>query len=1052
MDRNNGHGRTAGVEAALVDLEAANRRVSALAELSGRLSGALTREQAVAAIVSGAEEVVGATRAAFVAAENGSLSLVREDGLGPLLVDFVAEVGVPEESPVAAAARTGEMVLLPSPAAIEEHFPGAYPLSVATGLHALANVPIWLEQRVIGVLHLGFDRDHEFAAGEREFLLALSRLCAQALERADIFAWESRITRSLTEAQTTNEVAELTQAEARLLFGSEQAALYLLDPATGDLRLGGSPGVDYVVPRIRVLEGTAIGDAFWSGEPVAVTDQSEYLDRFPEIGAEIGFDSLPQALLAVPLRFRGNLVGAVGFGFSRPRQFSPRDMSLARGLADAAAAALERLRLRGLEQRALARQAAVARIARFALDASDQVALAQKVVGELVATEGAIAATIYLLEPETNELVRLETSGWTEAARAQFERIPPSRPTAATEALRNGASVYVEDSAEYALRWPTMLDAYRGEGLEAFACLQLALPDRVIGTMTMGFPERRIFDSAERNILETIASTAAQGLDRLRLREAERRAAARQAAVARIARFALDALDQAGLAQKVIDEVVALEKAASMSIYLLDADADELVLLRSSGWTDATNIEFARVPASLHSAATEVLLSSRPVFVECAAEYARRWPGMGDGYRAEKLEASAVLQLAVPGRVTGVISIGFAECRVFDSAERTTLETIAATTAQGLERLRAQDAERNGRQLLEAVVAQMPVGIRILSPDGGMITANPLAVAPWRGDRQIRSVVDYPSWPTFHSDGRPYLLEERPAVRALTKGEVVVDEQVTIERFDGTRGVLEISAAPVRDEAGEIIAGVVVSADITERREQEQSRDAFLALLSHELRTPMTSISAAAKLLRTRGDALDAATVSGLYDDVAVEADRLNRIVENLLVLSRVERDMVHPGGEPVLLGRLLPPRVAAEQAMWPDTKFKLHVAERLPIVHGDPGFIEHIVRNLLSNAAKYAPGDVEIDVTAARNRRRVRISVRDHGPGVSPAEIPHLFELFWRSPALGRTAPGAGVGLFVVRKLAEAMGGRVWLDETVSDGARFVVDLSVMDDGAFHD
>jgi PAS domain S-box-containing protein len=1034
-------------QAALVDLEAANRRVSALAELSARLTEAVTRDQVIAAIVAGAEEVVGATRAAFVAVEGSGLDLISEK-LPAMLVDYVRQVGVPVESPVAMAARTGEMVLLASPEAIEARFPDAVALAEATGLKSLANLPIMLDGRVIGVLHLGFEADRDFGMGEREFLVALSRLCAQAIERADIFDWEVRVSRLFTEAQTSAEVAELTHEQSRILLGSESTSLYEWDPVTGDLVLAGSPGAGHMAPRIAEPTPTAIGEAFWSGEPVVVADQDEYFARYPRMAEKVGRALLPQASLAMPLRFRGDVVGSVGFGFPSARHFSQRELTLARGMCGAAAAALVRLRLHDVERIALGRQAALARISQFALEATDQMSLALKVIEELRATEGASAATIYLLSDETNELVRLASGGWSEAGSALFARIGVGTPTAATEALRGGKAVYVEDSAAYGKRWPGTIEAFRAEGFEAFASLRLALPDRAIGAMTVGFPDRRLFGTDERTVLETLAATAAQGLERLRAQAAERRAVQRQTAVARIARFALEASDETALAAKVIEEIAGLEGSTSAGIYRLDADNDELVLLAEGGWAESLEAKYRRVSLSMPSAATEAVRTGQAIYVRDLAEYSRLWPAMVSTYQVACLQASAILPLAVPGRTTGAITIGFRDRHVFDAEERTTLETIAATAAQGLERLRAQDAERTGRKLLEAVVAQMPVGVRVLSTDGHVLLNNQVAVAPWGVTVDTDPVADLQTSPATHADGRPYREDERPGVRSARRGETVVDEEVFIKRADGSPGVLAISSSPVRDDTGKIVAAVAVSVDITDRKDQERSRDAFMAILSHELRTPMTTILAATKILQTRGGAMDQATLAGLYDDIGGEADRLSRMVENLLVLSRVDRGLVHALREPVLLGRLLQPRIDAEQAFWPGSAFKLRCADRLPIIAGDVGFIEHIIRNLLSNAAKYAPGDVEIDVAADPEHSEVTVSVSDHGPGIAPPDVPHLFELYWRSAGATQMAQGAGVGLFVVRKLVEAMGGRVWLDETVTEGARFVVALQCMDEG----
>jgi PAS domain S-box-containing protein len=819
----------------------------------------------------------------------------------------------------------------------------------------------------------------------------------------------------------------------------------MIDPVSGDLVATGHP-LGQVRPR-RVLgaRSSPTSEAVWSGKPVAIVSQEDYRTRYPEAALELGPDGVPMSSLSLPLRFRGDSIGALGFTVPDSQRFSERDVTLAQGLADSVAAALERLRLQDAERGVAVVQAGLARLARVALEAIDQAVFAQKVIEEMCATTGASAAVVYLLDASTDELVRLAATGGSEALLAQPARFPVSTPKAATEALRTGTAVYV-DTEEYAKRWPDTLPAYKAEGLESFACLQLAVPDRIIGTMTVGFPERRLFDTDERAVLETFVATAAQGLDRLRLHEAVRLSAERQAAVAGIARFALEATDEVALARKIVDETAAIAHAAAVSVYLLDPPTGDLVLLAMSGWSEESGDRFVRVSPSTRSAAADAIRDLNDIYVQDAEEYARLWPEMIDSYRAERLEASAVLQLAVPERVTGIMSIGFREAHAFDSTERNTLATIAAAAAQGLERLRAQAAERKSLRLLESVVTQMPVGLRILAPDGRVITSNQPAIAPWRGGGEVRSVADYPSWPTFHPDGRPYRTEERPAVRALS-GEVVVEEEVTIERFDGTRGVLAVSAAPVRDDAGQIIAGVVITTDITERKDQEASREAFMAVLSHEMRTPMTSISGAARILQVRGNALDVTTRAGLYEDIADEADRMNRMVENLLVLSRVERRMVQPADEPLLLARTMPRLVEAEQVFWPDSTFLLHCTDDRPIVHADVDYLEHIMQNLLSNAAKYAPGEVEVDVAADHASREVIIAVRDHGRGVSSEDASHLFELFWRSPKQTTLARGAGVGLFVVRKLVEAMGGRVWLDESVTDGARFVVALQALDE-----
>src|SRR5690606_23406422 len=128
----------------------------------------------------------------------------------------------------------------------------------------------------------------------------------------------------------------------------------------------------------------------------------------------------------------------------------------------------------------------------------------------------------------------------------------------------------------------------------------------------------------------------------------------------------------------------------------------------------------------------------------------------------------------------------------------------------------------------------------------------------------------------------------------------------------------------------------------------------FIGMLSHELRTPVTAIYGGSQLLLDRGDRLDEDTRRELISDVASEAERLHRLIENLLVMARVERGQDLAGGEPVLLQRILPLIIDRERLLWPGTDLRMTVPPGLPTVRGHDGYVGQVVRNLVSNAAKY--------------------------------------------------------------------------------------------------
>jgi signal transduction histidine kinase len=222
-----------------------------------------------------------------------------------------------------------------------------------------------------------------------------------------------------------------------------------------------------------------------------------------------------------------------------------------------------------------------------------------------------------------------------------------------------------------------------------------------------------------------------------------------------------------------------------------------------------------------------------------------------------------------------------------------------------------------------------------------------------------------------------------------------------------------------------------------QEREAHRMQDAFISVISHELRTPITTILAGSRLLRRRvagqPDAED------LAQDIEAESDRLFRIVEDLLVLSRLERHNLSIADEPVHLTRLVDRVVASEARRWPSTTFVApEHAGGVRVARGEETYIEQILRNLLSNAAKYAPSGSTVRVEFDEAGDEILVRVLDEGPGIARSEVEQLFTLFYRSPATAATAAGAGIGLFVSRRLADEMGGRMWARARPEGGSEF--------------
>jgi PAS domain S-box-containing protein len=276
---------------------------------------------------------------------------------------------------------------------------------------------------------------------------------------------------------------------------------------------------------------------------------------------------------------------------------------------------------------------------------------------------------------------------------------------------------------------------------------------------------------------------------------------------------------------------------------------------------------------------------------------------------------------------------------------------------------------------------------------------------------------------------------ERPVIRAETTG----------RRADGNRFPAEIARTEYLLDGRPFQLAVI--SDVTWRHEADQIRERFLGVLSHELRTPVTSIYGGTQLLLGRGSRLDAATRTELLTNVAAESERLQRMIENLVAMARMERGADFGGPRPVLVERIIKQLVERERGLWPDVTIKFAAHGPIRMVAADEEYLAQIMRNLLSNAAKYSGPGSTVEVVVAEGDDDVVILVRDDGPGINEEDADKLFNLYFRAAQQASSAPGAGIGLFVCRELVATMGGRIWAKPRPEGGAEFGFSLPAYPD-----
>ena len=241
-----------------------------------------------------------------------------------------------------------------------------------------------------------------------------------------------------------------------------------------------------------------------------------------------------------------------------------------------------------------------------------------------------------------------------------------------------------------------------------------------------------------------------------------------------------------------------------------------------------------------------------------------------------------------------------------------------------------------------------------------------------------------------------------------------------------------------------VIGGFLAEAFVVEtgrtRLEFERLREEFIAVIAHDLRSPITTVGLSADFLERLMSA-DHVTESerAVLSSIRSSARSLNRMVEDLLDASRIEARRLTLAKESVNLGELIYDVVGRATGLLQGHQVKVTMPETVPPIEADPARVDQILVNLLSNAAKYSFADAEILVETEVRSSEVMISVTNYGPGMTPDEIPRLFTRFYRTREAGEARiPGLGLGLYIAKGLVEAHGGRIWAESEAGKRATF--------------
>jgi PAS domain S-box-containing protein len=276
--------------------------------------------------------------------------------------------------------------------------------------------------------------------------------------------------------------------------------------------------------------------------------------------------------------------------------------------------------------------------------------------------------------------------------------------------------------------------------------------------------------------------------------------------------------------------------------------------------------------------------------------------------------------------------------------------------------------------------------------------------------------------------------ELRDFMDRLRRGERISHHDAVRVSKDGRRIDVSVSVSPITDAAGRIVGAATIAQDISERKGMEAAQRDFLAMVSHDLRSPLTVIRASAQLLQRRGEYQETTLAT-----ILEYADRMARLIEDLADIVRLEEGHLPLQRESFDLVTLARECAAAAEEHSAHHAVRVETSDASICGAWDRVRLGQVLENLIGNALKHGAEEGEVVVRVEEQDSEALVSIQDSGPGIDPEHVPHLFDRFYR----GNTgSSGLGLGLYISRILVDAHGGRIWVESRPGQGSTFTVAL----------
>ena len=940
----------------------------------------------------------------------------------------------------------------------------------AEGTRSFLAAPLRHRDEVIGTLVFYSRRPRTFSDADVRAAMTVAGLAAAAVGTASVYDEQKRLAenRRLI-SQASEQLASSLDYETTL---SNVAALVV--PGLADWCVIDILGEDGSIQRLAVahkdtakvkrarnlIETLPLDPDAPRGSPAVIrTQTAELVPEIDDAALEARFGDRPQLLaelrnlgvhstMTVPLVVRRRALGAITFVSAESgRRYSDDDLAIAVDLARRAATAVDNALL---YRDALLKESQV----RFLAEAGS-------VLSELLDYDATLARLAQLAVPrfadwcivdvvEDAEIKRVAVVADDDVKQAALEELqahyPPTwdSPQPAARALREGEPVIFEEFDSDTLPQTVVDDRHLRimQTLDPHSAVALPLLARgeKVGAITFAWSQsKHRYSERDLPLMEDLAARAALAVDNARLYARERATGDQLAFLAEMSSLLASSLDYETTLENVAQLIVPqFADWCAVDIVAEDGSIQRIAVVHK----DPEKEQWAHRSRDFHppdpdepEGAARVVRTGEPVLyrriTDDLLQHSARGPDNLRVLRELGMASAMVVPMKARGRTLGALMLVSSDPkRLYDDDALTFAEHLGRRSATAVDNALIY---RRSEQRAQAARALAFVG------DGVLLVDEEGIVRIWNAAAEV--ITGLPE--------RDML--GRRVEQALT-GWAAIETHVPVIAGPGTPRAETVPVELARGERWLSISGVSLPGgtvyafrDLTEERRVERLKTEFVSTISHELRTPLAAIYGAALTLRRQEPALQAQR-EGLLDVVASESERLARIVNDILWVSRLESGTLHVAVERCDAEELASAVVAAAKTHLPSNlTLVLDVAADVPPVAADSDKLRQILSNLLDNAVKYSPdgGDIRLHITQAD--AFVRFAVSDEGLGVPASEHGRIFEKFYRlDPELTRGVGGTGLGLYISRELVRRMNGRTTVDSVEGRGSTFAVELPV--------